>query len=225
LKKLSPEAVFGESTRGRPRHMSNLYEDPLKSIIPIAEKYDLNPMTLVEAFITSWRREKTSRCGSLTIYCRQVDPDAAVFLVTNEGKVVSQLSIKLRALRDPVSFKTCLQSIPAQDYSRKELEHGPRSIDELKCGMKNVTVKAEIIEIPPMRAVITRFGDQSYVSNVVIADGTGSIKLSLWNEQIDAVHVGDHVEIENGYIASFAGEPQLRLGRKGSVSVSKQLRP
>jgi len=86
--------------------------------------------------------------------------------------------------------------------------------------MKEIDLKAKIIEIPPMKAVVTRFGNQSYVSNVEIADETGSIRLCLWNGQINKVHVGDEVEIENSYVASFAGEPQLRLGRKGIVSVS-----
>ena len=43
--------------------------------------------------------------------------------------------------------------------------------------------------------------------------------LSLWNEQIDKVHVGDMVELKNCYISKFIGEPQLRLGKKGTLSI------
>jgi len=54
---------------------------------------------------------------------------------------------------------------------------------------------------------------------VTIADETGSMRLSLWNDQIDKVHVGDEVELKNSYILRYRGEPQLRLGRRGTLSV------
>lgn len=85
--------------------------------------------------------------------------------------------------------------------------------------MKGVTVKAKIIDTTPKKCVITRYGTQSYVSNVTIADETGTIKLSLWNNQIDEVHIDDEVEMKNCYVSSFSGEPQLRIGRKGAISV------
>ena len=151
--------------------MYNLYEAPLKSIVPIAEKYGLNPKLLVDAFVESWRK-KISRCESLTICCRLINRDSAIFLVTYEGKVVSQFSIKLEALKDPNSFKNCLQNTPISYYPNK-IEQKQKKIGELRYGMKEIDLKAKIIEIPPMKAVVTRFGDQIYVSNVVIADETG----------------------------------------------------
>lgn len=214
-----PQAViFGEPNRGRPKRKSNLYGAPLKSIVPMAEKHDLNPKLLVEAFVESWRK-KTSQCGSLTIRCRLMNQDSAIFLVTHEGKAVSQFPIKLEALEDPNSFKSCLENIPIPNYTKNETEQKQKKIGDLRYGMKRIDLKAKIIEVPPMKAVLTRFGTQSYVSNVVVADETGSIRLCLWNEQINKVHVGDGVEIENSYVASFAGEPQLRIGRKGMISV------
>ena len=221
MKKVPQVAVFGESNRGRPRHMSNLFEDPLKSIIPIALKYNLNPKLLVEAFIEAWKN-KTATCGDLIVHCRIINQDSAIFLVTKENDVVSQLSIKLRALNDPVSFKNSIKNIPVFDISKKETEQKQKKISDLRSGMKKIDIKAKVAEVPPMKAVVTRFGTQSFVSNIVITDETGSIKLSLWDDQIDKVHVGDIVEINNGYVASFAGEPQLRLGRKGTISVNEQ---
>ena len=88
-------------------------------------------------------------------------------------------------------------------------------ITELRAGMKRVNVKAKIIEIPPRRLVQTMWGGRSYVSNAKIKDETGSITLSLWNNQIGRFNVGDGVEIENGVVTNFAGKLQLRL-RKNS---------
>ena len=186
----------------------------------MAERYGLDPKLLLEAFVESWR-DKTAQCGSLTIYCRLISQDSANFLVTSEEKVVSQFPIKLEALRNPSFLKDRIQTIPTPDNVKKETSQ-KQKIGELRHGMKIVHLEAKIVEIPPMKAVFTRFGTMSYVSNIEITDETGSIRLCLWNEQINKVHVGDRVEIENSYVANFAGEPQLRLGRKGIVSVSNQ---
>jgi replication factor A1 len=53
------------------------------------------------------------------------------------------------------------------------------------------------------------------VATADISDETGSIKLTLWNEQISQVKVNDNIKIENGYISSFQGQIQLNIGRYG----------
>jgi len=207
--------MYDGQSRGRPRGNYRLFKSPLKSIVLIARKYEVDPNLLIDAFVEAWRH-KISHCGSLTIRCRAVNQDSATFLLTNKGKVISQFPIKQEALRIPDSFRDYIKYVPTPAPKKSEPRH--RKIDELKSGMKGVGITAKIVKIPLRKLVDTRWGGQSYVSNVSIADETGSIRLSLWNNQIDSVHVGDVVEIENGYVASFAGEPQLRLGRKGTLS-------
>ena len=85
--------------------------------------------------------------------------------------------------------------------------------------MEKIEIKAKITEIPPALHVHTRFGTTASVSNIKIADETGSIRLSLWNNQIDKVHVGDEIELKNCYVFRYRGEPQLRIGRKGTLSI------
>jgi replication factor A1 len=53
----------------------------------------------------------------------------------------------------------------------------------------------------------------------VVADESGSIKLTLWNEQIDQVNVNDNIKIENGYVTSFKSEIQLNVGKFGKLTV------
>jgi replication factor A1 len=92
-------------------------------------------------------------------------------------------------------------------------------IGDLKVGMKKVTLKAEVLEIPKSKIVYTRYGTTACVSNAVIRDETGSMKMSLWNQQINTVHRGDVIDVKNVTVAWFSGERQLRLGRSGSLSV------
>ncbi|MDD3792013.1 MAG: OB-fold nucleic acid binding domain-containing protein [Candidatus Bathyarchaeota archaeon] len=94
-------------------------------------------------------------------------------------------------------------------------------IKDLNDGMKRVTVEAKVVEKGDPREVRSRYKDETYkIVDAVIADETGSVKLTLWNEQIDQVNVGDNVKIENGYVTSFKGEIQLNVGKFGTLTVS-----
>ena len=86
--------------------------------------------------------------------------------------------------------------------------------------MKRVTVEAKVVEKGDPREVRSRYKDETYqVADAIIADETGSIKLTLWNEQIDQVKVDNKVKIENGYVTSFKGEVQLNVGKFGKLTV------
>jgi len=94
------------------------------------------------------------------------------------------------------------------------------NIKDLRNGMKRVDVEAKVMEKGDPREVMSRFKDETYkVADAVVADDTGSIKLTLWNEQIDQVNVNDSIKIENGYVTSFKGEIQLNVGKYGKLTV------
>ncbi|MCK5592560.1 DNA-binding protein [Candidatus Bathyarchaeota archaeon] len=93
-------------------------------------------------------------------------------------------------------------------------------IKELRNGMKRVNVVAKVTEKSDTREVQSRYKNETYqVADALVSDDTGTIKLTLWNEQIDQVNVGDTVKIENGYITSFRGEIQLNAGKYGTLNV------
>jgi replication factor A1 len=93
-------------------------------------------------------------------------------------------------------------------------------INDLRNGMKRVSIEAKVTEKSDAREVQSRFKNQTYrVADAIIADETGSIKLTLWNEQIEQVSVNDVIKVENGYVTSFRGEIQLNVGRYGKLSV------
>ena len=93
-------------------------------------------------------------------------------------------------------------------------------IKDLKNGMKQVNVEAKVLEKTATREVMARYKNEKYrVATAVIADETGKIKLTLWNEQIEQVNEDDKVTVENGYVTSFRGEIQLNIGRYGTLTV------
>lgn len=93
-------------------------------------------------------------------------------------------------------------------------------IKDLRNGMKRVSIEAKVVEKTDPREVTSRFKDETYmVATATITDETGSIKLTLWNEQIDQVNIDDSIKVENGYVTSFKGEIQLNIGRYGKLTV------
>ena len=88
-------------------------------------------------------------------------------------------------------------------------------INELRDGMKSINIQATVTEKSDTREVTSKFGDPLKVATAIISDETGTIKLTLWNERIDQVHVNDVVKVQNGYVNSFKGEIQLNIGKFG----------
>jgi replication factor A1 len=93
-------------------------------------------------------------------------------------------------------------------------------IGELQSGTKRVEVEAEVVDKGNPRQVQSRMSGETFnVADAIVQDETGSIKLTLWNEQIDQIKVGDRIKIENGYVTSFKGEIQLNVGKYGKLTI------
>jgi len=92
------------------------------------------------------------------------------------------------------------------------------SVKDLQARQGNVDLVLEIIEKGDVRE-FEKFGKQGRVCNAVAKDDTGQIKLTLWNEQIDQVNVGDKVHLTNGYVGEYQGELQLSTGKFGKLEI------
>ncbi len=92
-------------------------------------------------------------------------------------------------------------------------------ISELKDNMRRVDVEGEIADISESRSVNLRVGGQAKVADATLKDEETSIKLTLWDDQIDQVHVGSKVKVENGYTNSFRVEIRLNVGRYGKLQL------
>jgi replication factor A1 len=86
--------------------------------------------------------------------------------------------------------------------------------------MRKVDVEAQVVSKSETREVRSRYTNETYrVADATLEDETGTITLTLWNEQTEQVNEGDRVKIENGYIKSFRGELQLNSGKYGTLTV------
>lgn len=187
-------------------------------------KYEVDPDKLFYALISAGENQE-STCGDLSIKFRDKLRDKIVFLITKGPKVVAQFPISNEFLSE--------KSNPIKNFSKTNLlrRHQIKKngapylvhIIDLRTGMKKISVKARVLEIARPTLVFTRFGNYASVANALIADETGTIKLCLWNEQINSVSVGGTIQIENASVSTFRGERQLRIGKKGMLSAVEEM--
>ncbi|MDI3482617.1 MAG: hypothetical protein PWQ88_488 [Candidatus Methanomethylophilaceae archaeon] len=94
-------------------------------------------------------------------------------------------------------------------YSSKEAK-----ISELTEGMNNVTVTAKVLSVFPKE--ITAKGEPRTIITGTLADESGKVEFSSWTGF--PYNEGDVVRIENAYVRSWRGIPQLNLGDRVAVS-------
>ncbi len=84
-----------------------------------------------------------------------------------------------------------------------------------------MTVK--VISINPVREVTSRRDGSSHrVTEALVADETGAVLLTLWDDTIDEVSDGDIYDVKNGYVNLFRGSMRLNTGRFGSLTPSEE---
>lgn len=107
-----------------------------------------------------------------------------------------------------------LSSQKPEDYwSERKMQ-----VKELQPKQGKVEIELEVTEKGDIRE-FNKFGNTGRVCNAVAKDETGTIKLTLWNEQIDQVKVGDKIKISNGYVNEFQDEKQLTTGKFGTLEI------
>jgi replication factor A1 len=92
------------------------------------------------------------------------------------------------------------------------------AIKDLKAREGKVDIIAEVVDKADVKE-FSKFGKAGRVCNAKVKDESGEMTLTLWNEDIDKVNVGDKIHISNGYVSEWQGELQLSTGRFGKLEV------
>ena len=89
-------------------------------------------------------------------------------------------------------------------------------LKELTPRQGNVNVEGIITEIGETKN-FNKFGRQLMVADAILKDDSGTVKLTLWNDDVSKYMVGDKIKITNGYVGEFQGEKQLTAGKFGKI--------
>jgi replication factor A1 len=96
-------------------------------------------------------------------------------------------------------------------------------IQDLKPGSRSVNVVFKAVEKRDVRDVTSKKDGKQYkVTEVLIGDETGTILLTLWEDNIDKVEVGKSYSVENGYTSVFSNSLRLNIGKFGKLEESSE---
>lgn len=90
-------------------------------------------------------------------------------------------------------------------------------IADLTPEAKKVNLLVKVIGVEEPRDIETRYGSK-HLAEATIADDSGSLIMTLWEEQVGTVEKGDVLQIENAYISLVRGTMRLNLGRYGKIN-------
>jgi replication factor A1 len=188
----------------------------LEYLAVLAVKYDIDADEFLNCIVEAWNQEE-SKCEQVNVRCRERTRDRAIFLFTAGNEVLAQFPIPTQILQGKNELEDYMKEVSTRAPSAKKVMNP--EIRDLKAGMKKVSLRVRVLEIPEPNRVYTRQGTMATVTNALVGDETGTIRMNLWNRQINMVSQGDLIKIENGTVARFRGERQLRIGKHGKITV------
>jgi len=99
-----------------------------------------------------------------------------------------------------------------------ETEARSVKIKDLTPESKRVNITAKVVQLTEPREIPNRYGPTNRVAEATVADETGAVVLSLWNDQIGTIQQGDTVAVENGYVSLVRGHIRLNAGKYGKIT-------
>jgi replication factor A1 len=96
-------------------------------------------------------------------------------------------------------------------------------VGELTPASRAVNVTAKVVSKSEIREIpMGRDGSPHKVCDALVGDATGSIYLTLWDDNIDKVNDNDTLRVENGYVTLFKGNMRLNIGKYGKLEPAKE---
>ncbi|AFO55961.1 MULTISPECIES: single-stranded DNA binding protein [unclassified Natrinema] len=94
------------------------------------------------------------------------------------------------------------------------------TVEDLSLGLSNVNLVGLLLDTDSVRTFDRDDGSEGKVSNLVLGDSTGRVRVTLWDEQAalaTELETGTTVEVIDGYVKDRDGSLELHVGNRGAV--------
>jgi replication factor A1 len=96
-------------------------------------------------------------------------------------------------------------------------------VGELTPASRAVNVTAKVVSKSDIRNIAAgRDGAPHKVCDALVGDETGSVYLTLWDDNIEKISENDTINVKNGYVSLFRGNMRLNVGRYGTLEVAEE---
>jgi replication factor A1 len=94
------------------------------------------------------------------------------------------------------------------------------AVEDLSLGISDVNLVGEVLSTEDVRTFDRDDGSEGKVSNLVLGDETGRVRITLWDDQAETaldLDPGEVVEVVDGYVRERDGSLELHVGDRGAV--------
>jgi replication factor A1 len=100
---------------------------------------------------------------------------------------------------------------------------GRKNIEDLTVEMRDVDIEGKVIRIFPPNE-FERDGGKGRVQNIIVADDTGTTRMTFWNEDVEEIadlKEEDVVRVRHGYVREgFRGGVEFHAGRRSEIELN-----
>jgi replication factor A1 len=95
-------------------------------------------------------------------------------------------------------------------------------VKDLTPSTKQVNVRVKVLGLSEEREITSKFGEARKLVEATVGDETGTVLLTLWNDQIGNVQKDETLLIDNGYVTLVRGHIRLNVGKYGTMTKSEE---
>ncbi|RQG94387.1 single-stranded DNA binding protein [Natrarchaeobius chitinivorans] len=135
-----------------------------------------------------------------------------------EGQV---LRIKGRPKEGFSGVEVSVDDVEPDDDTKIDVQVADtHTVENLSLGLSNVNLVGLVLDTDSVRTFDRDDGSEGKVSNLVLGDSTGRVRVTLWDEQADTAEEIDPettVEVIDGYVKDRDGSLELHVGNRGAI--------
>jgi len=91
-------------------------------------------------------------------------------------------------------------------------------VKDIKPNERGIDLTVKVVEVSPVKEVTSKKDGRTHrLEEVLVGDETGSVILTLWNDDVGKLEEGDVIRIENAYTTVIRGSIRLNVGRYGKI--------
>lgn len=94
-------------------------------------------------------------------------------------------------------------------------------VKDLTPEAKNVNTTVKVVSAGEERSIASKFGGERRLKEFTVGDESGTVVMTLWEDQVNLATEGDTIAIENGYISLVRGNMRLNIGKYGKFAKAK----
>lgn len=166
------------------------------------------------------------------------DDKASEMENADEGEVIQLRGVNTRLNRDGTEVEVHVgraasierdlkEKIDAAEMApsgRSSEPLGLKEMSDLESGMWDVDIEGKVATLYDEKAFTTKDGRDGRVRNVLLADESGAIRVTFWNDDVDKIKEikeGDVIKILHGYVKEgYRGGVEFQVGRKAEIQVN-----